>query len=163
MINHLQHFFESEKVKKIIFFSDGCAAQYKNNFIFTSLLYYKKDFDIESEWHFFATWHRKGACDGVGGTVKRLAYRASLQWPIDNHMTPRQLFEWSDNYFENIVFEFCSHIEHENEKKSLQKRFERVKTIKGTRSYHCFIPIDSKSVACKVISLSTDFDVHKLL
>ncbi len=30
-------------------------------------------------WHFFATSHGKGVCDGIGGTIKRLAARASLQ------------------------------------------------------------------------------------
>ena len=44
-----------------------------------NLLNHKKDFVIEAEWQFFATSHGKGACDGIGGCVKRNAYRASLQ------------------------------------------------------------------------------------
>ena len=40
--------------------------------------------------------HGKGACDGLGGTVKRLAARASLQRPYyDQLMTPSQLFDWA--------------------------------------------------------------------
>ena len=35
-------------------------------------------------------------CDGVGGTVNRLATRASLQRPYDHQiMTPRLLYEWA--------------------------------------------------------------------
>ena len=44
-----------------------------------NLLNHKKDFGIEAEWHFFAISHGKGACDGIGGCIKRNAYRASLQ------------------------------------------------------------------------------------
>jgi len=32
-----------------------------------------------AEWHFYATAHGKGVCDGLVGTVKRLAAKASLQ------------------------------------------------------------------------------------
>ena len=44
------------------------------------------------------------ACDGLGGTVKRLAARASLQRLYDQQiMTPRQLFEWASDNIPNIV------------------------------------------------------------
>ena len=64
---------------KIIYFSDGAAAQYKNRKNFLNLCHHKADFGVDAEWHFFATSHGKGPCDGLGGTVKRLAARASLQ------------------------------------------------------------------------------------
>ena len=37
------------------------------------------DYEIDGVWHFFGTSHGKSACDGVGGTVKRLIARLSLQ------------------------------------------------------------------------------------
>ena len=59
---------------------------------------------MPAEWHFFATSHGKGPCDGVGGTVKRLAARASLQRPINNQITtPRQLFEFAESEIKSIV------------------------------------------------------------
>ena len=36
---------------------------------FIKLCYHHKDFGVDAEWHFSATSHGKGACDGVGGTV----------------------------------------------------------------------------------------------
>ena len=80
-------------VKQIYYFSDGAASQYKNRKNFLNLCYHHTDFGIAAEWHFSATSHGKGACDGVGGTVKRLAARASLQ----SHQitTPYQLYEWA--------------------------------------------------------------------
>ena len=69
----------------MIYFSDGCAGQYKNCKNFVNLCLHEQDFDITAEWHFFATSHGKGPCDGLGGTVKRLAARASLQRCSDGY------------------------------------------------------------------------------
>ena len=63
---------------KIIHFSDRAGSQYKNRKNFLNLCLHEDDFGVFAEWHFSATAHGKGACDGVGGTVKRLAARASL-------------------------------------------------------------------------------------
>ena len=65
--------------RMIYYFSDGAASQYKNRKNFLNLCYHQDDFGIPA--HFSATSHGKGACDGLGGTVKRLAARASLQRP----------------------------------------------------------------------------------
>ena len=43
-------------------------------------------FGISAEWHFSATLHGKGSCDGLGGTVKRLGARASLQRPYNDQI-----------------------------------------------------------------------------
>ena len=69
--------------KKIFYFSDGAAAQYKNRKNFANLAYHEEDYGVPAEWHFFATSHGKGPCDGIGGTVKRLATKASLQRTLD--------------------------------------------------------------------------------
>jgi hypothetical protein len=60
---------------------------------------------VPAEWHFFATFHWKSACDGVGGTLKRLAAKASLQRPYnDQIMTPHQLYEWAKSSINNLNF-----------------------------------------------------------
>jgi hypothetical protein len=59
-----------------------------------NLCYHKDYFGTDVKWHFFATSLGKGACDGIGGTIKRLPRNASLQnalksrsWHQDNFMT----------------------------------------------------------------------------
>lgn len=80
-----------ERCNKIYYFSDGAPQQFKN---FVNLYYHEDDLDIPAEWHFFATAHGKGPCDGIGGILKRLAARASLQLAIDKQITtPVGLFE----------------------------------------------------------------------
>lgn len=68
--------FSGYKVKDLSVFSDGCAAQFKNRFILSTLCFLPKEINITSmEWSFFATSHGKGAVDGVGATVKRKVCR----------------------------------------------------------------------------------------
>lgn len=93
--------------KHIYYFSDGCAAQHKNRKNFMNLSYHQEDFDVTAEWHFFATAHGKGPCDGVAGTVKRLARLASLKRPYENHiLTSRQLSEWCKENIPLCVFHY---------------------------------------------------------
>ena len=87
----LHSIFESircgeNQLKKIKYFSNGVSSQYKNHENFHNLCLHESDFGIPAEWHFSATSHGKGACDGIGRTVKRLAARASLQRPYNTRL-----------------------------------------------------------------------------
>ena len=94
-------------IKKIIYFSDGSSAQYKDHENFTNLIHHAAHFEIKAEWHFFATSHGKNACDGVGGTIKRLAARASLQRPVTNQiLTSKQLFDFANDEIDGITVYF---------------------------------------------------------
>ena len=62
-------------------------GQYKNYKTLYNVCLHFKDFGIEAVWHFFATSHGKSPCDGLGGTVKRLNARASLQ-ALTDHQVP---------------------------------------------------------------------------
>ena len=75
-----------QRPRKIYYISDGCAAQYKNWKKFINLCHHAEDFDVQAEWHFFATSHGKTAADGVAGTLKRLATKASLQRPNESQI-----------------------------------------------------------------------------
>jgi hypothetical protein len=61
-----------------------------------NITYLSEDFGVPQERHFFVTSHGESACDGVGGTLKRLAAKATLQWPYnDQVMMPHQLYGWA--------------------------------------------------------------------
>ena len=109
---------------------------------FINLCHHKEDFGISAEWHFSATAHGQGICDGLGGTVKRLAARASLQKSYnDQIMTPRQLYDWATVNIPTIHFNYCSSDGYEAEKQDLEQQFLRSRTIPGTCKLHSFIPI----------------------
>ena len=86
----------SPQIKSIEYFSDGCAGQYKNYKNMLNLCLHQWDFKFSATWSFFATSHGKSPCDGVGGTVKRLATRASLQRPLSGQILSSQ-----------ALFDFC--------------------------------------------------------
>ena len=89
-------------LKKIFFFSDSGPAHYKNRFNFANLSLFESDHGVPAVWHFWATCHGKNACDGVGGTVKRLARRASLQLSLI--LNPLDLYNWAMDNITGIEF-----------------------------------------------------------
>ena len=150
--------------KKIVYYSDGAASQYKNRKNFINLCNHESDVGIKAEWHFSATSHGKGACDGVGGTVKRLAARASLQRPYDEQiMTPLQLFEWASNSIPGIVFRYCSCVEYEETKVQLEARFDNSWTMPGTRKLHSFVPVSRDTVRVRPFSSSITSKEEKVM
>lgn len=94
-------------VKKIIYVTDGAKQHYKNRFQMMNLIHHFEDFGVEAEWHFHATAHGKGACDGIGAIVKRGATRASLQArPNEALLTPQALLSMGEKQIQkyNIFF-----------------------------------------------------------
>ena len=120
-----------------------------------NLCHHKPDFGIDAEWHFFATSHGKGPCDGLGGTVNRLAARASLQRPYDHQiMTPCQLYEWASENISTIVFTYCTTDDYRKAETFLEHRFQQSRTIPGTQKLHCFIPFQKDKLYTKLFSNS---------
>ena len=106
---------------------------------------------------FFATYG-KNARDGIGGTVKREAARASLRATITGQiLTPQQLFEWCSSHIAGIKFFYISK-DVAMDLMFLKKRLCDSAKISGIRSHHCFIPYSDRTLKIKRISgdASTD-------
>ena len=63
------------KLKTVHIFSDGATSQFKQRFNLCNITHRE---GIQITWHFFASYHGKGAVDGIGGKVKRIAKLAAL-------------------------------------------------------------------------------------
>ena len=101
--------FLVDNLSIVHYVTDGCASQYKNCKNFLNLCNHKNDFGLDATWSFFATSHGNSPCDGIGGTLKRLTARASLQRPISNQiLTAVDFFQFlrQGNYSCNINFPF---------------------------------------------------------
>ena len=150
----------------IVYFSDGAASQYKNRKNFSNLICHANDFPaVTAEWHFFATSHGKGPCDGVGGSVKRLAAKASLQRPYDKQIqTPMDLFIWADDNLPSIKVIFVGKDEIAEEEEKLRPRFADALTVTGTQRLHSFVPVPGSSCMMRVreYSAQTNSDVVKV-
>ena len=149
-------------INKIIYFSDGASGQYKNKKNFINLTHHEQDLKIAAEWHFFPTSHGKGPCDGIGGTLKRLAARASLQRVNNPIRTPRELFTWATEALPNVTCHYSTNAEYEEEEKRLSPRFQKAITIKGTLKYHCMIPVSLQELEAKQFSLYEKKNIVKI-
>ncbi|CAH0553075.1 unnamed protein product [Brassicogethes aeneus] len=112
----------------------------------------------------YATSHGKGACDGLGGSVKRHAYRTSLQRDNDGHITTAQsLYEWANSFFKNINFGYCSQNDHNCHEAKYKSRLEQAITVKNTRKYHYFEALDKETLNCKFFSKDVKTTIHKVI
>ena len=76
----------------------------------------------------------KGACDGLGGTLKRLAARASVQRTTNPIQALKELFEWATEALNNISLQFVANEDYIIEEKKLKTRLKKalILTVKGT-------------------------------
>ena len=141
------------QVKSVLYFSDGCAGQYKNFKKISNLCHHNSDFHLIATWAFFATSHGKSPSDGIGGTVKRLVTRESLQRdrgnPINN---VDRMYDFCITNFQKIVFYNLKKEKICETRQELEERFSTAKTVPGTRSFHHFIPVSENTIATKRIS-----------
>lgn len=115
---------------------------------------------MEAEWHFFATCHGKGPCDGIGGTVKRIVGKASLQRTVDNHIiTPLDMFKYCTENIKKIDFLFCSMQNIKEIEQQLQTRYQLAIRVPQTRSLHSFIPVSLSDLHVRITSFSEEFKV----
>ena len=147
-----KHIIESinPQVKSVNYFSDGCAGQFKNCKNFLNLCFHHADFGTNCTWSFFATSHGKSTCDGVGGTVKRITSRASLQRPFDNQiLSAVEMFKFCKEEIKGINFKFIPKETMEVTRANLETRFLNAKTLPGTRSYHHSFPCPVRALVQK--------------
>lgn len=119
------------QVRMIHCFFDGAFSQYKNKNVF-NFCYYERDHNFSAEWNFFATSHGRKACNGVGGTIKRLATKASLPRPNNGHIqTPDDLFFlWAKSIVKGLTANQLLHSTIQKNKIKLTSRFAMVLAVK---------------------------------
>ena len=123
-----------DRLKKVHYFSDGCAGQYKNGKDFINLCHHKDDFNLECVWNFFATSHGKSTCDGIGGTVKRLTAKARLQRQTCGQIVnAEEMFKFCKTEIKGIEFIYTSNETVVGVREMLSDRFSRARTIPCAR------------------------------
>lgn len=142
-------------VQNSLFFRRGSSPIQKQKDL-VNLCHHEQDFGISAEWHFYATAHGKSTCDGIGGTLKRLAARASLQRSFDHQiMAPHELFTWARDNIQGITVLWVSKKAVQQKSAQLAAWFRKATTVKGTRTYRYFRPFSLTSLCAGVTSFST--------
>lgn len=80
--------------------------------------------------------------------MKRATARVSLTRPLRGQIvTAEAMYEFlSDEFVSDIIFKFVSNERVISVRKSLQERFSRAVTVKGTQRFHRFVPLDDCSL-----------------
>ena len=147
-------------IRKIHYFSDGCAGQYKNCKHFYNLCHHAEDFSIDCIWNFFVTSHGKSPCDGIGGTVKRLVAAFSLKNPTsDQILSSEAMLDYCRKSIKGIQFTYIPKEEMELARNRLADRFSTTTTIPGTRSFHQYVPTSKSTISMKRVSDDDDFSL----
>ena len=152
-------------IKIIHYYSDGAPSLYKSYEGLVNLCHHRLDHGIDAAWTFFATSHGKSACHGIGGTVRRLATKASLMATEKKYiLMPLDLFDWASKNICNIDFIYISaeEITEHCQKNNLNKRYELAKVEKGlrrTRSHRCYKPISTNSLEIRRVLSDDIFSV----
>ena len=123
-------------IQNIEYFTDGCGGQYKNFKNFINICHHYEDFGLNGKWNFFATSHGKGPCDGIGGTVKRLAYRESLRRTSSDYIIDiNTMFNFCKT-IKNIQFHLISGSEMIEVREQQNQRYKVGDTVPGTQSFY---------------------------
>lgn len=145
ILNDLQSI--KNNIKKVHYWSDGAASQFKNRYMFANLLFHKEELNMEADWSFFETAHGKGAVDGIGGALKNKVWRAVLQGK-ENVTSPRSFFEtaYKLSSESKIKVIYISKDVVEKDAVKFKKRYSTCKSIPNTRSLHFIRPAGSNVI-----------------
>lgn len=125
------------QLTKVIYFSNGSAAQYTNhrnfiNLIWTILDYWLSDISLP-------LLMANQLCDGIRDTVKQSAAHTSLQAVTKDHiLTLTDLFLFGEKNIKSIYFIWVGKDKVTQNAKEPWTRFSRSASIPGTRDNHSF-------------------------
>ena len=140
-------------LKLVFYWTDSPTSQFRNKTIFHIISEHKEECNCVTSWNYFRACHGKGPCDGVGGTVKRLAddYVKQNKVVIQD---AADFFAWSrDKQSESkIDYTFVSTDEYKLSKVSLQSGLEVIKPVQGTMKVHAAVGLGNNSVMVRDVS-----------
>lgn len=140
-------------------FSDNCAAQFKNKYTLSSLFELKKRGKAKQlQWHFFAASHGKGAVDGIGGAIKRLAWMGvKSRQVIMNSAFDFYTFVKSQTHAIHVMYIKKEDIERETQ--FLKDLWDDVQAIPNLQKQHYFKVIDYRQIIAAKTSNSISVQV----
>ena len=72
-------------------------------------MHHQVDFGVPASWSFHETSHRKGACDGIGGSVKSALFLESLRRNVANQILDvHAMIQFCQTSFPAVHFELIT-------------------------------------------------------
>lgn len=145
------------RLHKVHYWTDSPTSQYRDKTMFSLVSEHADIFDgISAQWNYFESGHGKGPCDGIGGTVKRLA-DAAVKRSAAVIQDDFDFFTWAsqerhESSGSKIIYFFVAKGDCAAGSLLIAKRWSTVKTFPGTMQIHAVIG-DDRSSSEKVVLL----------
>ncbi|XP_041456271.1 uncharacterized protein LOC121408727 [Lytechinus variegatus] len=143
-------------LSKIHYWTDGPTSQYRNKTIFSLVGDHSIVFPgVRAQWNFFEAGHGKGPCDGIGGTVKRMADNAVKRKAVIQDA--KDFFTWATQGHgcetnSKIEYFFVTKEECSSSSEFITQQWGSVKSFTGTLQVHAVIGKDKgvllRNVSC---------------
>ena len=143
-------------------FSDGASSQFKQWYLFSNLYEWEKEFSINLIWNFFAMSHRKGAVDGIGGTIKGSVWRQVKANSLSPH-DPKSYAEIAKDRIPNITIILVISDEVKQISEEKVPSWSRVLAVPNTQKVHCVKPKSATSLEVSTISTEDSVTVVNIL
>ena len=121
------------------YWTDSPTSQYRNILIFDTVVNHDSIFNRRAVWNYFEAGHSKGPCDGLRGTVKRMADNAvntGKVW-IQN---ASGFYAWViSSSLSNVTFKYVSDAQIAGKVSAMSKFADALKTAKGTMKIHAVV------------------------
>lgn len=130
----LHDLIQEKKIKAINYITDSPFSQYRNKFIFFLIANHEELFQMRAIWHYFETGHGKGPCDGVGGSIKRMADLATRQGKCITDAD--DFMAWALSIESVISFSYVSWFDYTVADIDVKKVQKALVPVKGTVKLH---------------------------
>ncbi|KAJ8044972.1 hypothetical protein HOLleu_07881 [Holothuria leucospilota] len=145
-------------LKLVHYWTDSPTAQYRNKTIFSLVSDHHELFNgIFASWNYFEAGHGKGPCDGIGGTVKRLADEA-VKREAAVIQDANDFYAWASQEREasDIEYVFVSKDDCAANAQEITKRWPSVKAIAGTLKLHAVVGVGDQKLLIRHLSCYCD-------
>ena len=158
-MKYLREKFLSIRVLNV--FSDGAGSQFKQRVLFWNLHYWEHDHHLKLTLNFFATSLGKGVIDGLGGTVKRAAWRHVRSGKVHT-TTAEEYAKIVEQCNPKIHLQLIAKGDIDQIKPQLDAQWEGVLAVPKTHKMHCIIPKGKGMVMLSDTSDSKEYTIVPL-
>ena len=143
---------EELNIKKVHYYSDSPFSQYRNKYMFDFVCEHERMFGMKATWDYFESGHGKGPCDGVGGTIKRMADQAIKHGAqIQN---AEDFYEWGRKNVRAFIVRYISKDYFNQHTAQYLELDKTLSSVSGTKKIHAIRPgecpgtIDHRELSC---------------
>ena len=154
IFNHIKDSLDIT-IKKVIFWTDGASAHFKNSKTMAAISCYTRIFKFPATWNFTESYHGKGPHDGIGGLLKHQVWRAVLKGTTVVR-NAEEFFTAAKNVSKKVAILYVSKGQIEARRPYYENIWSGIKQAKGILNCRCVKPVTYYQLALYGSSIESD-------